>query len=183
MAKKALTWELFKLSGVDVRKYGLTDEEATDILDVMKAIGRCEFTKEGFEPVRLVNKAFNKPDYQAIYDLAVEAGQKAGDEAIPKPMTVQQHSNMADDNSAVVKQWYVPEGACGFGWVSIKGNTSFAKWLKKQGIVKSVAYGGGYDLWCGLFGQSVDRKYAWAMAVAKVLNDNGIEAIPHSRLD
>ena len=37
---------------------------------------------------------------------------------------------------------------CGFAWVKIRpATTSFAKTLKKEGIVNYVSYNGGYDIW------------------------------------
>jgi hypothetical protein len=55
-------------------------------------------------------------------------------------------------------------------------------WLKAQGI-GSKGYYGGYEIWVREFGQSVDRKYAFAQAFAQVLGKYGIEASAGSRLD
>lgn len=81
--------------------------------------------------------------YEDIFNAAVAAGNKAAAEAIPTPMIVSQHKNMADDNSPVEKQWFVSEGVCGFAWVVIKpGTHSFAKWLTKTGKGRKDYYGG-----------------------------------------
>jgi hypothetical protein len=44
-------------------------------------------------------------------------------------------------------------------------------------------YGGGVTYWVSQFGQSVDRKAAFAGAFAKVLRENGIQATAGDRLD
>jgi hypothetical protein len=88
----------------------------------------------------------------------------------------------SDDVRAV---WFEPEGLCGFAWVKVTpGNSSFAKWLLKQKIVSGGAYGGGVDIWVSAFGQSYERKDAYAQAMAKVLVEElGIKAYAQSRLD
>ena len=123
-------------------------------------------------------------NYQEIYEEALEAGELACKCALPAPMVVESHLNQADDSSPVVKQYYVPEGLCGFAWVNVSPATQpFARWLKKTGIVDSKAYYGGYDLWCWSGGQSIERKEAWAKAVQDVLNKYGIKCYANSRLD
>jgi hypothetical protein len=108
----------------------------------------------------------------------------AGNNHNPTPMIVQQHANMADDNSPVVQSWNVPGGVCGFAWVNIKPATSkFCRWLKANNIVERVSYHGGYNLWCSDFGQSMERKEQWAGAVAQVLRKYGITARSMSRMD
>ena len=82
------------------------------------------------------------------------------------------------------KEYYEPEGMCGFAWVKIRpGNSSFAKWLVKNKLARS-AYGGGVDIWISGFNQSVERKEACARAMAEVLrNELGVNAYADSRLD
>tara|TARA_R110002051_G_scaffold84560_1_gene149863 strand:- start:675 stop:1019 length:345 start_codon:yes stop_codon:yes gene_type:complete len=75
---------------------------------------------------------------------------------------------------------------CGFAWVKIRpATTSFAKTLKKEGIVDYVSYNGGYDIYnpADYGGQSMDFKEAGAEAYAKVLNSYGIRAMALSRAD
>jgi hypothetical protein len=92
-------------------------------------------------------------------------------------------------------------GACGFAWVNIRpGNGRFAKWACAQTEAEwgrpnlklaGKAYHGGVEIWIGgqipqsvdHYGQSVDIKYAYAGAYAKVLRDHGIYAHAGSRLD
>jgi hypothetical protein len=103
--------------------------------------------------------------YQAIIDQAIDAGIRAGMAAMPLPMGVVHNGKLIDT---------VDDGACGFAWVTVRpANCSFAIWAKKQGYMRP-AYGGGVQYWVSQFGQSVDRKAAFAGAFAKVLRDNGI---------
>lgn len=121
--------------------------------------------------------------FEALYQKAHEAGHQAATACQPVPMVVQEHANMADDSSPVVKQYYVPSGACGFAWVVVNpGNCSFALWLKKNKGARKHYYG-GMSLWVSDYGQSVDRKVAYAGAFAAVLQGAGIKAHPGNRLD
>jgi hypothetical protein len=120
--------------------------------------------------------------FAAILDEAYAAGAAAGAAAIPQPMIVSQLSDPTNDNSPPVRQYYVPEGPCGFGWVTIKGNTAFGRWAKANKHAGS-AYPSGLQFWSKLVTQSVTRNAAWASAVAQVLNKHGIQAYAHSRLD
>jgi hypothetical protein len=85
-------------------------------------------------------------------------------------MVVTQHENPLDDGSPVKQQWHVPQGVCGFAWISVRpGNCGFAHWLKKQGLSKGRAYGGGVQIWVSQYGQSYELKMAYAQAAADVL--------------
>jgi hypothetical protein len=98
-------------------------------------------------------------------------------------MTVTLRANPMDDGSPPVKSWYVPEGPCGFAWVTVRpGTSSFAKWLVKTGK-GSKAYGGGVSIWIGDYNQSIARKEAHARAMAEVFTNAGITAYADSRLD
>lgn len=109
---------------------------------------------------------------QDILD-AIKAGVEAGADAIPEPMVVRDAER--DQN------WYVSEGPCGFAWVEFKGNTKFARAVKKlfegkdrNGLVSyGNAYPTGKQLWITAFGQSYDRKSAMAGAIARVLRERG----------
>lgn len=107
--------------------------------------------------------------FAEIWENAVAAGQKALEECTPTPMVVQQHTNPLDDSSPVSKSWYVSGGVCGFAWVNVSpGNTSFARWLVKQGYA-GKSYRGGVDIWVRAGGQSLERKEAYAHAMAASL--------------
>ena len=115
--------------------------------------------------------------YQAFNDIvekAYEAGIAAGYRARPIPMYVISQGIPIDR---------IDDGACGFAWVTVRpANSSFAIWAKKQGLMRPM-YGGGVTYWVSVFGQSVDRKAAFAGAYAKVLRENGIQATAGDRLD
>lgn len=99
-------------------------------------------------------------------------------------MIVRQHENMLDDSSPVEKQWFVPSGVCGFAWVIIKpGTSSFAKWLVKNEHARPDNYYGGVCHYVSEFGQSMEKKEAYAHAFAQVLSGAGIRAYSNSRMD
>jgi hypothetical protein len=115
--------------------------------------------------------------YQKFTDLvekARDAGLIAGRDCRPIPMYV------VDQGVPIDR---IDDGACGFAWVTVKpANSSFAIWAKKNKLMRS-AYGGGVQYWVSEFGQSVDRKAAFAGAFAKVLREAGINAVAGDRLD
>ena len=125
--------------------------------------------------------------FTEVMRCALTAGEYAGNYCQPTAMKVFQHG------TDPAKGEIVNEGVCGFAWVSIKPATSsFCKWLKslpdnhelKESIGIHRGYYGGLELWCQLFGQSHERKRAWAKAVAKVLQNHGIDrAFADDRLD
>jgi hypothetical protein len=122
-------------------------------------------------------------EFNALVTKAHAAGMAAGDAAQPTAMVVSEHANALDDASPVRKQWYVADGVCGFAWVTIRpGTSSFARWMVKHGHARK-AYGGGISTWVSQFGQSMQRKQAYAAAFAKVLSEAGINAYADSRMD
>jgi hypothetical protein len=130
---------------------------------------------------RIADKAIAKKavkptpaEYAALVKKAHEAGIDAGFAAYPTKMVV--------TDEVRGKTWLVDEGACGFAWINFKGNTAFGRWAKKAGVARP-AYNGGLQVWVSEFGQSVDRKAAYAGAYAKVLKEAGIEAYAGDRLD
>jgi len=76
--------------------------------------------------------------------------------------------------------------ACGFAWVKITPATqSFARQLKKAGIVDHKAWDGGYDIWnpSGNRTQSEYAKLNGAIAYANFLRDNGVNCNAWSKID
>lgn len=121
-------------------------------------------------------------DYELWLKEAHEAGMKAANSAEVVPMVVRQHENPLDDSSAVVKEYFVGDGVCGFAWVTVRpGNSSFALFAKKNGW--KPAYSGGIQYWVSGFGQSMQRKFAYAGAFAGVLCSHGVKAYAHERMD
>ena len=122
--------------------------------------------------------------FQTLLENAYQAGRKAGVECRPIPMVVGSAKSISSSEIDYTKPVYqCDDGACGFAWVKVRPATSaFAKWLVKTGRARK-GYTGGLDIWISDFGQSVDRKEAMAVAMAKVLSEAGITAYADSRLD
>ena len=182
-ATKRQTWAVFCMTGWDVRNCELTKERASELIDSLKA-GKA-FLPDDWPGARQVRKtaASTRHDWQALYDKAVAAAEKAYAKCVPVPMVVAQHSNMADDNSPIEKSWFVEGGVCGFAWVTIHpGTCSFARWLVKHDL-GSKAYRGGVSVWAGPKDQSMARKTAWAKGFAGVVGDAGIKCYVHSQID
>jgi hypothetical protein len=122
-------------------------------------------------------------EFQELYNRAHAAGMAAGTQTQPVGMMVVQRANPLDDTSPVKQAWAVPEGVCGFAWITIRPATSkFARWLKKTNKGRT-AYGGGLQIWVGQFNQSMQRKEDYAAAFAKVLREAGVNAWSGSRMD
>ena len=68
--------------------------------------------------------------------------------------------------------FYVHSGICGFAWVNVKG----ARGLMRQAFIDagfSPSYSGsGLSMWVGAFGQSYDRKRAFANAFVESLRES-----------
>lgn len=152
-------------------------------ISVAEASGMISRIKDGLiEEVRneLINMGCqavgNLPkDWSEIYQRAYEAGVKAANDIKPKitPMKV-----VGRD-----KEYIVPEGPCGFAWISFKGNTSFGRWAKKQGLSRK-SYPSGFCIWISDYGQSMYMKDAHASAMAEVLREAGVDdCYSGSRMD
>jgi len=112
-------------------------------------------------------------EFSKLWNDAYQAGLDAVAKANVRPMVVQ----------SATQSWYVADGVCGFAWVTVRpGNSAFANWGKKKGLF-SKAYGGGVQYWVGEFDQSMQKKEAFAGAVAAKLREAGIDAYSGSRMD
>jgi hypothetical protein len=103
---------------------------------------------------------------------AVRAGEIALKDAIPKAMLV--------DN-----RYLVEGGVCGFAWVNIYGirsNSKLGKTLDTLGFRKN-SYEKAHQFWVFDGGQSMERKEAYAYAMAEVLRKAGLRAYADSRMD
>lgn len=114
-----------------------------------------------------------------IFRAADIAGMAAGRAHTPAPMGVYQ-SDLQGNRLGPTE--IVMDGVCGFAWIKIAGNTSFGRWAKKTGRARNGYYG-GLLISASEFGQSMERKTAYARAFAKVLNENGVKAYAESRID
>ena len=119
-------------------------------------------------------KQAKNAEFAALLDIAHARGIQAGRDCRPIPMVVSTASGIEIE--------CIDDGACGFAWIVISGNTAFGRWAKKQGRARAH-YPRGLCFWVSDFGQSVDRKSAYAGAFAQVLRNAGIEAYADSRLD
>ena len=119
-------------------------------------------------------RAERNAGFAALVSVAHAAGMAAGRECRPIAMVV------CDAGGEPLEM--VDDGACGFAWITFAGNTAFGKWAKKEGIARPH-YPSGLCVWVSDFGQSVDRKAAYAGAYAQVLRNSGIDCYADSRLD
>lgn len=118
---------------------------------------------------------------RALHLKAHEAGMTAGMVARPTPMGVVDADIYGRPKPGAVVE-VVDEGVCGFAWVKFAGNTSFGRAMKAAGLARK-SYEGGLSVWVGEFGQSMERKEAYARAYAHVLRQHGIDAYAGSRMD
>lgn len=129
--------------------------------------------------------------YEAALLAAAKAGLEAGNKSTPNPMIVQKHENMLDDSSPIEKEYFVEGGVCGFAYVIVTpGTSSFARYLSsKHGWSKY--YYGGVCMSVKEYGQSYERKMAYAEAYAntldRILSENNllgsINIMVNGRLD
>lgn len=116
------------------------------------------------------------PDFDDLFRQAELAGIAAGNAASPTPMIV-----VGYENDPVV------DGVCGFAWVNFKMKPGlarkFGRFLQENKLGRKDSYAGGVTIWISDHGQSMTRKEAHAAAMAKVLQEAGIDAYSASRMD
>ena len=115
-------------------------------------------------------------DFAHVWSDAFSTAWDAGMRVEPEPMVV------TATTACGTADYHVSDGVCGFAWIEFKGNTRFAKWARDAGLSYN-AYPTGHMISCRHFGQSMQRKEAWAYAMARQLKLHGIEVRPCSRLD
>ena len=123
--------------------------------------------------------------FAAIYAKAVAAGMAAGNGSKPVAMVVGSPTTfLGSDIDPSKPSWFVADGVCGFAWVTVSpGNSSFAKWLSKN-VGARKGYYGGVEVSCREFGQSMQRKEAYANAMAETFRaELGVKAYANSRMD
>lgn len=117
-------------------------------------------------------------DIERLRELFFKAhleGLAAGEGTTPAPMGVVDEAHK--------KTWVVPDGMCGFAWITIKPGNSLAARIAKEDFDAHKAYEGGVQIWVHQFNQSITRKEAYANAFSAVLLSAGINAQAGSRLD
>jgi len=103
------------------------------------------------------------------------AGMNAANAATPKKY------NVVNENNEIIDT--LDDGLCGFAWITIRpARGSLVAYLKAEGI-GDKGWSGGWTIWVNKFGQSYDRKYAYAKAFANTLCQYGIDAQAGARLD
>ena len=119
-----------------------------------------------------------------LWDRASTAGVRALEACKPMPMVVGSPSTpLGNDIDPKQPTYFVEGGVCGFAWVTIfPARGSFVSYLKSKGI-GSKGYRGGWEIWASVGGQSMQRKEAWARAIAEVLRESGLKAYAGSRMD
>ena len=134
--------------------------------------------------------AISKSDLRRIFASAREAGLAAARAAVPEPMVIGTPKNMmaslmGQGSEFDPKQpvYVVPEGVCGFAWVTIRPANSAAGHYAENHFGARNGYGGGMQIWISEFGQSYTRKVAYAHAFARSLGSAGISASSGDRLD
>ena len=118
-------------------------------------------------------------NHEQIFNNALEAGREAFKACTPQAMVVTESDLRGNP---IGRSWVVNEGVCGFAEVRIKGNTSFGRRASKTKSFRK-SYEGGLYYWVSENSQSLERKEAFAHAMARYLTSMGIEAYSTSRLD
>lgn len=126
----------------------------------------------------------SKLDMRDLIRQAETQGDIAAKSITPEPMYVVEHASPLDDNSPIIRSYPpVMGGVCGFAWINLyPATSSLARYLKKHGKADK-AYGGGMQIWVSGYGQSMERKSAYAAAYANVLREVGFNAYAGSRMD
>lgn len=138
----------------------------------------------------MADKALSRAALASLMREAHVSGMAAGRAVTPTPMVLRPGSILVNDAPISDKTYVVPEGPCGFAWVTVRpANSRAAKAMAEAfngtfgGHASIDRYAGGMMLWVAEFNQSMVRKAAYADAFAKVLTDAGIRASADSRMD
>lgn len=120
--------------------------------------------------------------FDQIYNEAHAAGYAAGQAFKPTPMIVSEADLLTGQPLAGGQSWRVNDGVCGFAGIKFKGNTPWGRWALKAHIARKD-HPTGLRINVSMFGQSMQRKEAYAQAFVEVLKKHGIEAYADSRMD
>jgi hypothetical protein len=125
--------------------------------------------------------------FEELYAKADAAGRAAVEKATVIPMVVGTATSLFGNEIDRSKPTYFVEGGpCGFSWVNLKpGNCKFANWLKATRRARTDSYYGGVTIWVSEYGQSMQRKEAYATAFAEVIREAGVakSVYAQSRMD
>lgn len=183
MATARQNWAIFCATKLDARKSTLTVDEASDLLSRWNSgVEDKEELLDIFRSYGCVGEGKKDHNFNEVYAEASKAGMAAAKLCVPTPMVVCEHANPLDDNSSIVHHATVMGGVCGFAWVKFAGNTAFGRWAKKNGLARK-SYPQGLSIWISEFGQSMEKKQAYARAFVGVLRKHNIQAYAGSRMD
>lgn len=135
-------------------------------------------------PKPKTSQTFTEEENLALYQNAHKAGLAAMKKVVPQPMIVQERLHPMDDNSPVVKEYYVEGGVVGMVFVNIKpGTSSFARFLRKNNIARTDDYRGGVTFMTLEGGQSLAWNEGYANGFTTYLRHRGIHAIYQLHVD
>jgi hypothetical protein len=117
-------------------------------------------------------------EFETLY----EEAHRAGLAAVHKMVTARFASDPRSAELDPFTKNYIPGEGCGFAWISINGNSAFGRWAKKYKGWERL-YPRGFGTSVSEFGQSENRKAAYAWAFANHLTAAGILAHADSRSD
>tara|TARA_B100001996_G_C18627131_1_gene580233 strand:- start:7 stop:396 length:390 start_codon:yes stop_codon:yes gene_type:complete len=128
--------------------------------------------------------AMSKVDCEKLLERAHLLGMDAGRGSTPTPMVVGTPTETFGSEIDHSKPTYFVEGGvCGFAGVVIKpARGKFVSYLKSLDMGYKHYYG-GYYVPVRVFGQSLERKEAYAEAFAKALSECGMSCYVDSRMD
>ena len=128
--------------------------------------------------------SMSKVACEKLLERAHLMGMDAGRASTPTPMIVGSPSTpFGSDIDYSKPTHFVESGVCGFAGVVIKpARGKFVSYLKSLGMGYKHYYG-GYYVPVHEFGQSLERKEAYARAYAKVLSEEGMSCYVDSRMD
>jgi hypothetical protein len=124
----------------------------------------------GVQPPVVSSDVVGDHRWEAIFQIASDAGKAAAMNVVPTPMRVQGYD-------------IEMEGLCGNAWVRVKdARRGFARWAIRANHAYHH-YKSGAQFFAKADSQSIDRAIAYATAFGEVLRHNGIDCTVSSRLD
>jgi len=139
-----------------------------------------------FDEAKSLSKTERESFFKNVFESAKTRAVRAANNFTPEPMIVGHPvSTFSNEIDATKPIHFIEGGVCGFAWVNIKpGNSAFARWLVKNGLARKDDYYGGVTIWVHEFGQSLQRKEAYAHTFANALREYGLRRVyGQSRMD
>lgn len=120
--------------------------------------------------------------YSAFIEKAHQAGMAAGEVVQTATMVVGVPTTpLSSDIDPSKKVYMVPDGICGFAYLNTAGNTPFGRYCKRLGW--RPAFRGGLFTSVRPFGQSLERKTAYAQAWVASMQESGVSVSYETRVD